>query len=207
MPTASLPTTDENPADWARPLYARQVAMLGELAEAGLAMALPLKDQAGTEADPAQAMMAFSRAARAVRLSLMLQSRLIKALEDRDAHRVYLSRSDAYTQRREKQARAERIVERVAEQGDRDTGEIEALVQEAAERLDEDDLYDLLARPVSELVALICHDLGLAPDWPHLAQEAWALEEMAGGETGWPLAGRTPTPNPPAAVIDGRPSG
>src|ERR1700712_1693193 len=103
MPTQALPETDVS-ADWARALYARQIAMLGDLAEAGLAMALALKDQVRPEADPAQAAMGFGGAARAVRLSLMLQAKLIKALEDRDAHRDYLSDSQARTARREKQA-------------------------------------------------------------------------------------------------------
>jgi hypothetical protein len=81
-------------------------------------------------------------------------------------------------------------------------------VLEASERLDRDDVYgDLLARPVSELVALICRDLGLDPDWPVLADEAWAREEMADGAPGWPLAGLGNPP--PGAVIQGRfkPSG
>ena len=197
-----LPETDAAD-DWARPLYARQIRMLGDLAEAGLAMALTLKDRAGNEADPTQTAMAFGRAARAVRLSLMLQARLIKALEDRDAHRAYLAETRVRDQRREKQARVERIGERLAEQGDREPDEVEGLVQETCDRLDDEE--DLLSRPISELVALICRDLGLDPDWPRLAQEAWARDEMAGGEPGAPLADLAPTPS----IIQGRfkPSG
>jgi hypothetical protein len=101
-----------------------------------------------------------------------------------------------------------RIVERVATSQHEDTDKVERLVQEAAERLDQDDIYKMLDRPVSEVVALICKDLGLDPDWPRLAQEAWAREEMASGAAGWPLAGLEPA-NSPASVIEGRfrPSG
>ena len=46
----------------------------------------------------------------------------------------------------------------------------------------------MLSRPISELIALICQDLGLAPDWPQLAEEAWAKAEIASGAAGAPLA-------------------
>ena len=55
---------------WARPLYARQIAVLGELAEAGLEVALAIRDQVKTAAaggeDATSTAMAYARAARAV---------------------------------------------------------------------------------------------------------------------------------------------
>jgi hypothetical protein len=208
--TASMPPET---ADWARPLYAGQIAMLGELAETGMVGARQvarLAKDAWCVDGVHTATLAHSRVARAVRLTLMLQARWIKALEDRDARRHTHpdDLADACLQdgRRETQARTIQIVERVAAREHDDADEVEGLVREAAERLDVDD--DLLSLPVSEVVALICKDLGLDPDWPRLAQEAWAQEEMASGAPGWPLAGAAPAGSP-ANLIQGRfkPSG
>ena len=59
---------------------------------------------------------------------------------------------------------------------------------EARERLDNDDIYGLVAtRPLGELVAMICDDLGLQPDWNHLAAEAWAQAEIESGAQGSPF--------------------
>jgi hypothetical protein len=66
--------------------------------------------------------------------------------------------------------------------------ELGAYVGEAKERLDNDDIYGLVAtRPIGELVAMICEDLGLDPDWDHLAAEAWARAEIASGAEGSPF--------------------
>ena len=166
-------------ADWARPLFERQVAMLGQLAEAGLELALAIKDhalQAGADGDTA---LAYARASRAVRLTLMLQSQTIKQIQGLDSHAAYLTAYAASREQAERKAQVERIVERIAVRHHDDADEIERLVEEASERLDHDDLYgDILSRPVSDLVAMICRDLGLDPDWPSLAQEAWALNEI-----------------------------
>ena len=198
---------------WARPLYARQIAVLGELAEAGLEVALAIRDQVKTAAaggeDATSTAMAYARAARAVRLTLLLQSNLIKQLQDWDRHTAYLaSQAVAEADERredlldEHKARTVRIVERVARRACDDAEHVERLVGEAAERLDQDDLYgEVLTRPVSELVAAICQDLGLDPDWPRLAREAWAREEISSGAAGSPLmalAARELDPPPPS---------
>ena len=49
---------------------------------------------------------------------------------------------------------------------------------------------------MSEIVARICKDLGLEPDWNKLAEELWAKAEIATGDPGWPLAGRARAPEP-----------
>jgi hypothetical protein len=202
MPAPSTPETDDQtrPTAWARPLFERQIAMLGQLAEAGLEMALGIQkaqaaDGAAVAADGAQAFMAFARVARATRLTLMLQARLIRDLEAWDRECVYQAARGAADEGlwRDEHALArkglvERLVGRIATQGGEAEEQVERLCEEAAERLDHDDLYgDVLARPVSELVAMICQDLGLAPDWPQLAQEAWARDEVTSGAAGWPL--------------------
>jgi hypothetical protein len=138
MPDAAAADTATPDADWARPLYERQIAMLGDMAEAGLRIALEVERQvkaADVPPDPAAvqtAVLTFARVSRAVRLSLMLQARLIKDLEARDRHGAYLA-SCAVDR---KKARVAAIVERIAQGQDLDEDHIDRRVEEAAERLD-----------------------------------------------------------------------
>jgi hypothetical protein len=102
--------------------------------------------------------------------------------------------------RQERKLSVQRIVERVAgaEHDDRDV--VEHMAREAGERLEQDDVYGLMSRPFSEVVALICEDLDLNPDWPELAKEAWAKAEVESGRAAPPLmaaAGVIPFPAPP----------
>jgi hypothetical protein len=85
--TAPAPTPDDAPI-WARPLYERQIDVSGQLADAGLQMALLVRDQtmAATQegsVEPATLesfTRAYTKAARATRLSVMLQEKLVKDL-------------------------------------------------------------------------------------------------------------------------------
>jgi len=195
-------------ADWARAYAMRQLEMLGELAEIGLDVARAIERQASgrTDAqdgdapttpavfqgDPA---LAYARVSRAVRLTLMLQARLIEDLKAADkAGAEAGAEAAAETARLEpayrKKVRVEAIVERLIEAEHPDDEEtLDTLMADAGERLDDEDLYgDLLERPVSEIVARLCKDLGLAPDWAELAEELWAVREVESGRPGWPLA-------------------
>ena len=88
-----------------------------------------------------------------------------------------------------RKGRISRIMERVVKAGHDDAEAVERLTGEADDRLDDDGLIgDVLARPVSEIVALICKDLGLDPDWTRLAEEAWARDEIDSGAAGAPFA-------------------
>ena len=189
----------------ARALIEPQLVLLGRLAELGLEVAEEIGRQVRGEApasktDPA---LAFARASRAVRLTVALQSKLIDALAALESGQGALEPDDP---RRDPdyllKARVERIVERAAEaEHDGDAGAVDRLVREAAERLDDIDLYgDLLDRPISDIVAGICRDLDLPLDWSRLAREAWAQAEIVGGEAGAPLAALIETleePPPP----------
>jgi hypothetical protein len=75
------------PSDWARALYERQIAISGELAEDGLEITKALKAEilAAPADEATQAtVMAYGRAARSVRLSILLQARLVRDLEAHD---------------------------------------------------------------------------------------------------------------------------
>jgi hypothetical protein len=175
MSNASTPETDDLTAGWARPLYARQIDFLGELSEMGMEIARGIAElaKAAEAIEAAQACaMAYARVARAVRISLMLQAKLIKDLQAYDRNQAWLVKSDRSQERferdglvKERKARIERIVERVAGRQHDNSEAVERLVEETGDRLDQDDLYgDILTRPVSELVAMICKDLGLGLD-------------------------------------------
>jgi hypothetical protein len=89
------------------------------------------------------------------------------------------------------QDRIERIVVRVARGEHDDEDAVERLTRETNERLEDEDLLgDILQRPIGEVVALICKDLGLTPDWDLMATEAWAIEERLQGDPASPFAGR-----------------
>jgi hypothetical protein len=178
-------------ADGAR--LERQIALLGELAEAGLQIALAVQrraqaaESAGEDLNPVA--MAYARIARAVRLTVMLQARLIAERRDGEDARTAARAAAAFERREQKRRRVERMVERVAIDacGD-DEALAEHLAVEAIERLEDDDLYgDVMSRPVGELVALICRDLGLEPDWAVLAEQAWARDEILGAAVGSPF--------------------
>jgi hypothetical protein len=202
------------------------IDMLVELAEMGMTLCRAIVRQA-TDPDAGPVIkgdvdLAFSRAALAVRRTVALRDRLMTELEAWDAAAArgvlkaerdqdYLDEA-AETVSRE---RVQRIVKRAIETDRRSDRDTERLCEDAEERLEDSDIYgDMADRPFSEIVAQICQDLGVTPDWSRMAQEAWAREEMEHGPVGAPLArwmaareaGQSPPPDPPrsfsAALFD-----
>jgi hypothetical protein len=184
----------------------RQLELLGRLAEIGLGIAEAVGRQAAQDGpsrnSPAftgDLALAYARASRAVRMSIALQSRLMAERREAAITTAANARMSAVRDRPARRARIDRIVERLARDAyEDDEEEVERCVAEAAERLNDVDVFgDVLDRPVSEIIALICHELDISPDWAALAEEAWARQEMAGGDVGAPLAAlrpRSPTP-------------
>jgi hypothetical protein len=214
LAAAAADAPDPAPADAAvepRAVIVRQLQVLGELAELGLDIARAIARQATCEAPDAvqvvkgDVSLAYARVARAVRLTLALRSRLLQDLQawDEVAERhLHGGRKNAA---RERKARIRRILDRVIDAEAADDAEGDRLAGEARERLEHDDIYgDVLARPVGELVAMICRDLGLSPDWISLAEEAWAQDEIAAGQAGPPFSPprgpRFDPPDPDAAA-------
>ena len=144
-----------------RDLSGEQIAMLSRLAEIGMEiaeaagrMARALADggEAGTDgADPG---LTYARAARAVRLTIALQQKLV-------ADRTTLDRFDAGPRRLRIRTHVERAI--AAEHDDAE--EARLLTRAVHEALNEADDADILDRPMEELVALICTDLGLPTTW------------------------------------------
>jgi hypothetical protein len=184
----------------------RQLAWLDRVAEAGLEVVLAVERRAkdaGPEEDLDAIARAYARAARAVRLTVTLQSKLVDELRRHDSRRQseaeFAARRAALAAAQEGEAfqareddakiRAHRILRRLIRAEHDDIDRIECLDTEACERLDDEDLYGAIcARPMSEVIAGVCKDLGLDPDWARLAEEAWAQEEIGSGAAGEPLA-------------------
>jgi hypothetical protein len=208
----------------ARAVAERQVEMLGRLAEVGLALGVGLEREAlappaggaapgeapreaegGLLGARGDAGLTYSRIARAVRMTLALQSKLLQDI-------THLGRVEAEARRglRRKQLEARRktinsiVLGAIhdaaeAEAPDDDAAEGEGDSQALVDRLagglyeclhDEDEYGDILQRPIGEVVALICKDLGLEPDWDAWAHKPWAVEEAAADAPGSPFARR-----------------
>jgi hypothetical protein len=183
----------EQTVPWGRALLDRQLFIVGELVEGGFEIAQAIRRQASDETAPkvvqGDLAAAYACVSKAVRLSLMLQTDLIQNLA-RMSHVVTnpaFSREDNIEASRprleaQRNARVHRVVSRIARADKPDAEAAERLVREAGERLERGDAFaHVLSLPFSEIIALICKDLGLEPDWPALAEEAWARAEIASG--------------------------
>ncbi len=206
--TASA-NTIEDAQHWARALYELKIALLGELAEGGMELARAVKDQAlGSEVGVEPAVLeglirAYGRAARTVRLTLMLQDRLIKTVLDFD-------KPDAPDPVRNRPEPIEVIRIIVDPQEEREKRE--RLAREGAERLDRETFEEAaLDRSVDNFVATIRQDRGLGPDGP-LAGEPRAQEEAVGDAARSPFTTQTspgrpsprrPVERPPRPYPDG----
>lgn len=189
---------------WGEDLRRRHIRRLDELADLAMDVARTLAAKAAqADADPEGLSRALARVSRAVRLTGLLQSKLLGDLDQAIARSAYLrARQEAAaggpsapdTPLDRHKARVERIVARIAEREHRgDEDEVERLTAECAERLDDEDVYgDVGARSVCDLVRLICKDLDL--DERPFLHEAWALEEDSGSGNARP---------PPFAAANG----
>ncbi|QUD88694.1 hypothetical protein [Phenylobacterium montanum] len=175
-------------AAMARGVAERQVAFLDRLAEAGTRMAEALAQRTVEEAagggDVEGLDRAFQKVTRAVRLTLALQTKVIKDLAALEAGQVRVAAAvtpeDPLDQRRRRIAR---IVNRVVADDEATAWKAERLFGRVWERLSDEDIYgDVLSQPIGVVIEMICRDLEIPVNWVHLAREAWAVEEMASGD-------------------------
>jgi hypothetical protein len=189
--------------------------MLRELAEIGMAVARAIGRRAervaadlasageGAGDGPVVAAddlgLAFARISRAVRLTLALEARMEgeaaeKAREAARTAEIWETAKDAGERARvgRKLDALEAVVQDLIEE---EAGEnemaAERLHEALDERLDEIVVDELMDRPMVELVAMICRDLGVSPDWRAFEDDDWVVE--AGGleavVTAWAKAG------------------
>ncbi len=182
-----------------RPAMVRQIEMLGEMAEAGFDMVMAMRrlavatmEEAAPAIDVEALGLAFARVSRAVRMTLALQAKAIediRAFDRGDAPKAKPAPSPADVRRQRVKGVVDRAI--LAEHG---AGREFEQMSRFAERLleDEDLCDDILSRPMSELVDMICRDLGLKPDWTLFAEETWAQREVEDPEA-YTAAAHAPT--------------
>jgi hypothetical protein len=182
-PASTLDPAADAPAAWERALLDTQLEMLGRLAEMGMAIAGAVSQRASEpDADLDHIAMDFARVSRAVRMSLALQSKLVKdfktppkaasaetAADDAERvidYEVYWGNGEPLTPAAKRRV-LRQSVRGVAKDCGLDAETVERLETEAVERLEREGLYPLYPapgnRPFHEVVGLICEDLGLAP--------------------------------------------
>jgi hypothetical protein len=164
----------------ARALIEGQMAMLSRLAEIGMEVAeacgRDARNAAAAKGDARPIGLVFARVARAVRMTIALQSRLMKDLAALDRADTIAERA----QRDRRRMRLSRLVDeaaRAALAARREAGsqywaddeamedEVEQLASEAYERLTDAEDDDLTGLSFNEAVAGVAADLGLTPDW------------------------------------------
>ena len=174
-----------------------QVELLAELAEIGMGIARDIgrkvAEVAAAPSDQPQPSthdlaLAFERAARGVRVTLMLQAKALDTLCDLSIRGSRQAPASPRPIDEDRPARVAGIVRRLAQaRHGADKPRIDRLMVLAAERLDRESLSGALPhRPIAQLVARICRDLGLDPDWadPAIWSQGWDWgEEVAPVET------------------------
>ena len=145
---------------------------LRQLVAIGMDMARMLQDQAreASACDPGvigpDLSLRFHRISRSIRMSLALDAKLVAGFQDRAKERKVAELT-------ERKALAKEAVSR---QVDRDTPDRD-LHRERSDRIEREDLEDFSDKPVSEIIAIICADLGITPDWQAWSLEPWAIDE------------------------------
>ncbi|MDB5465469.1 MAG: hypothetical protein JWQ46_231, partial [Phenylobacterium sp.] len=135
--------------------------------------------------------LVFARIARAVRQTFALEARL--AEDRRTAEAASAAR---HVERRKTKVRT--AVERVLD-AEAVVSDAENLFYDLTERLETDyDEADFADRPIGELVARICRDLGVTPDWSLWQDEDWAIDAR-GAELAVPAEPAQPRREPPFA--------
>jgi hypothetical protein len=156
-----------------------RLARLDELAEIGMEIArtigrqvkaiapdeTPVTTEALTSLEGLS--RAYGRAARAVRLTLMLHDKVANP-----AHRQETSAHEPVTH----------IIRTFVDVDHSQGGDGPSA--EGRERLDRETPDSL---PVYEIIAHICQDLGLDAEWSQLATETWSRGEPVSAAPGWPL--------------------
>jgi hypothetical protein len=174
-------TPDPAPSDPAVDRAERHGRVLQELTDLGMNLARAVSAQAA-DADPATAhglALDSARIARAVRQTVALEGRLADERRTVIAERAQRRVREADAVARRRTSRIETLVERAID-AEASGSEADNLYADLRERLeDADDLEDFHGRPIPEIVALICKDLGLTPPELHWDDADWGLVSEA----------------------------
>jgi len=185
----------------------RHLRMLQRLAEIGMELAEAVGrqalEQAKAASEPAETPrqpgpdlgLVFTRLSRSVRQTVALEARIAEepltpravsaAALDKQAERVALAETD---RRHRRKAQVGRIVKQAI---NAELTGIKAYQRERElrERLEDEDVEtDIGDHPIGEIIARICWDLGLDPNWRRWAEDHWAVQEARTKAPGSPYA-------------------
>ncbi|MGH6967231.1 MAG: hypothetical protein ACREE0_22325 [Phenylobacterium sp.] len=168
--------------------------MLHELAEIGMQMARAARDEALAPADvetprppsrfgAADLGLVYSRIARAVRQTLALEIRVAEEIEtvrrEGEQRRVADIRQAMDERQTEIRDYVAEAIEAEAAEKKSSEREVERLLDDLDERIEAGDYDDTLdTAPIGELVARICADLGVIPDWDLWGDHQWARDHL-----------------------------
>jgi hypothetical protein len=175
------PTPDPAPADPAVDRAERHGRVLQELTDLGMRLARAVSAQAAeADAETAHGLaLDFARIARAVRQTVALEARLADERQTALAARAQRRDREAAELARRRTHRIETLVERAID-AEAAGDEADNLYADLRERLeDADDLAGFHDRPLPEIVALICQDLGLTPPELHWDDPDWGIAREA----------------------------
>ena len=204
--TETFSPTDVALSDPSEDRAQRRFRALQELTEIGMELARDVQRQSREQGGEGAADLGlmFSRIARAVRQTVALEA---KFDQDRQARRDKAEAERAVEVRLRgirRKTKVMEIVERVIET----ESDAEWLLDDLGERLEDADDRDFADRPIGELVAGICRDLGVTPDWALWEDEAWAIEALNAPPSDAPDAAprdAPPDPSGPAYHPRGKP--
>jgi hypothetical protein len=171
----------------------RHLRLLQELAEIGMDIARAVRAEALARDDAAEPTpsrfgkgdlgLVYSRVARAVRQTFALEARLAEGIEkarvDREQRRVNVAQLEFEQRQEDIRDFVAQAIEADAARRHTPEEAVERLLDDLDERL-EDGAYDdaLADAPIAELVARICDDLGISPDWRIWDDQDWAIEYL-----------------------------
>jgi uncharacterized protein YpuA (DUF1002 family) len=221
-PTADRPESHDCCSDAAiAARMAQQFAVLATLTRIGMkvadvveravdaTIAAPMEAEPAQQAEQAERLAtAYSRVARAVRVNLTTENQITRDHEKREARERAEREGRCTLSPAVRRNRLKSMVERVMDQViDReippdDQDEIRDTLQDCLDDFDEDP--NLTDRSVGALVASICNDLYLDPDWSWWQDERWAVKEIRDKPPGSPYADwrREPDDEPESAGHD-----
>jgi hypothetical protein len=133
-----------------------------------------------------------------VRLTLALETRIAEGREAARAARAKQIASETQLRGWKRKTKVGRIVEQAIEaeaaETRADRRETEGLLDDLAERLGDTDELEFADRPIGDLVARICRDLGVTPKWSLWEDEDWAIAEARVQARGSPDTAPPPDP-------------
>ena len=179
----------------------RRAAGPDPVSDAGAETASAADDAAGPVAAPVRGDrgLSFDRLTRAIRLTLMLETRIDEGEVARQAQAAQVrakaakaaqdATADAWAERQT--AGVLEVVEQTLEADGQDDEIIIERLRETREYLESgDEDFDIVELPTGLVIAHICKAFGLEPDWSLWAEADWAIEEAQDGMRGSPFVRR-----------------